>query len=170
MHHPTDTITHTTAFATPVVEHWLEWEIAQWVHREGSIQQPIAQWANALTTELHLATNFRGRIVKLIHNVKWQSFLSPAGKCKVINHTLHPWLVSAASRDHTRMASWFIRFKPYKKCLADYERRCWKTSAQINWWLENNNCGNMDERRKEMFYLTINSTNFIYDYMASDIW
>ena len=25
-------ITHTTAFGTPVVEHWLEREIAQWVH------------------------------------------------------------------------------------------------------------------------------------------
>ena len=32
MHHPTDRITHTTAFFTPVVEHWLEREIPQWVH------------------------------------------------------------------------------------------------------------------------------------------
>ena len=32
MHHPTDRVTHTTAFVTPVVEHWLEREIAQWVH------------------------------------------------------------------------------------------------------------------------------------------
>ena len=32
MHHPTDRITHTMAFVTPVVEHWLEREIAQWVH------------------------------------------------------------------------------------------------------------------------------------------
>ena len=32
MHHPIDRITHTTAFVTPVVEHWLEREIAQWVH------------------------------------------------------------------------------------------------------------------------------------------
>ena len=32
MHHPTDRIAHTTAFVTPVVEHWLEREIAQWVH------------------------------------------------------------------------------------------------------------------------------------------
>ena len=31
MHHPTDSIAHTTAFVTPVVEHWLEREIAQWV-------------------------------------------------------------------------------------------------------------------------------------------
>ena len=33
MHHPTDRITHTTAFVTPVVEYWLEREIAQWVFR-----------------------------------------------------------------------------------------------------------------------------------------
>ena len=38
MHHPTDRIAHTTAFVTPVVEHWLEREIAQWVHpmKDGS--------------------------------------------------------------------------------------------------------------------------------------
>ena len=42
MHHPTDRIAHVTAFVTPVVEHWLEREIAQWVYHEGSIQQPIA--------------------------------------------------------------------------------------------------------------------------------
>ena len=28
MHHPTDRIAHTTAFVTPVVEHWLERDIA----------------------------------------------------------------------------------------------------------------------------------------------
>ena len=28
MHHPTDRIAHTTAYVTPVVEHWLEREIA----------------------------------------------------------------------------------------------------------------------------------------------
>ena len=35
MHHPTDRITHTTAFVTPVVEHWLEREIAQWLRLYG---------------------------------------------------------------------------------------------------------------------------------------
>ena len=37
MHHPTDRIAHTTAFVTPVAEHWLEREIAQWVHEPGII-------------------------------------------------------------------------------------------------------------------------------------
>ena len=32
MHHPTDRIITTTAFVKPVVEHWLEREIALWVH------------------------------------------------------------------------------------------------------------------------------------------
>ena len=31
MYHATERIAHTTAFVTPVVEHWLEREIAQWV-------------------------------------------------------------------------------------------------------------------------------------------
>ena len=52
MHHPTDRMAHTMVFGTPVVENWLEWEIAQWVHHEGSIRRP---WAKALTTEVHLA-------------------------------------------------------------------------------------------------------------------
>ena len=32
MHHSTNRIGHTTAFVTPVVKHWLECEIVQWVH------------------------------------------------------------------------------------------------------------------------------------------
>ena len=34
-------------------------EIAQWVHHVGSIQRPIASWANALTTELHFGSPLR---------------------------------------------------------------------------------------------------------------
>ena len=30
MHHPTDRTVHTVAYFTPVVEHWLEQEIAEW--------------------------------------------------------------------------------------------------------------------------------------------
>ena len=33
-----DRMAHATAFVTLVVEHWLEREIAQWVHHEGSIR------------------------------------------------------------------------------------------------------------------------------------
>ena len=40
MHHSTDRITHTTAFVAPVVEHWLEREIAQWVDSKRGNQLP----------------------------------------------------------------------------------------------------------------------------------
>ena len=46
MHHPTDRIAHTMTFVTPVMEHWLELELAQLVHLEGSTPWPIAPWAN----------------------------------------------------------------------------------------------------------------------------
>ena len=41
MHHPTDRIIHTTAFVTPVVEHWLERELAQWVHALGRMRNNL---------------------------------------------------------------------------------------------------------------------------------
>ena len=41
MDHPTDSIIPTNAIVTPVMEHWLEREIGQWVHHEGLIRQPI---------------------------------------------------------------------------------------------------------------------------------
>ena len=30
VHYPTDRISHTMTFVTPVIEHWLEWEITEW--------------------------------------------------------------------------------------------------------------------------------------------
>ena len=63
MHHPKDRIAHITAFVTPVVEHWMELEIAQWVDHEGSIRRPTAWWANALTMKLHLGPTKEGNIL-----------------------------------------------------------------------------------------------------------
>ena len=37
MHHPTDRIAHTTAFVTPVVESWLEQEIAPWLFKNAQM-------------------------------------------------------------------------------------------------------------------------------------
>ena len=36
MINPIDRIAHIMAFVIPVVEHWLEREIAKWIHHEGS--------------------------------------------------------------------------------------------------------------------------------------
>ena len=56
MHHPIHRITHTV----------VEWEIAQWVYHEGTIWQPIAPWANALTMELHLTPGYRGTVTLVL--------------------------------------------------------------------------------------------------------
>ena len=61
MHHPTDRITHTTAFVTPVMEHWLEHEITQRVHLSGP-PDCVATW---LMTRHHQA-DYNIIIVKLI--------------------------------------------------------------------------------------------------------
>ena len=70
MHHPTDRIAHTTAFVTPVLEHWLEREIAQWVHPMKDRSDDPLHYERMLllrryislplTTELHLAPSYHG--------------------------------------------------------------------------------------------------------------
>ena len=56
IHDPTDRITHTTAFVTAVVEHWLEREIAQWVHHEGSIR-PLTNYFKHERQNTHTHTH-----------------------------------------------------------------------------------------------------------------
>ena len=61
MHHPTDRIAHTTAFVTPRCGALAGTRNSSMgPPHEGSIRWPIAPWANALTTELHLAPYHNG--------------------------------------------------------------------------------------------------------------
>ena len=53
MYHPTDRITHTTVFVRPVVENWMEREIAQWVHHDRSIRRSIKSDAMILSVSLN---------------------------------------------------------------------------------------------------------------------
>ena len=59
MDHPINRVAHTMDNDTPLVEHWLEQEIAQWIHYDGSIQQSIAPCAHDLP-ELYFAPNQNG--------------------------------------------------------------------------------------------------------------
>ena len=51
MHYPTDRITHTTSFVTPVVEHWLEREIA-YTEQERSHKQKM-DWERNFSSDSH---------------------------------------------------------------------------------------------------------------------
>ena len=71
----------------PVVEHWLEREITQWVYHEGSIRRPMQPRANAVTMELHLAPRNRA---------SWRR-----GARRGNNQTLNTFLDALPHRDET---------------------------------------------------------------------
>ena len=64
MHHPTDRIAHSTAFVIPVVEHWLEREIAQWVHprdvRRHKLYTTCARFYMLIYTCENIRSDLRG--------------------------------------------------------------------------------------------------------------
>ena len=66
MHHYTDRIVHTTAFVTPVVEHWLKREIAQWVHHEGLIPSVIYYHRHCLQEDSHPNLNYTSISVRFL--------------------------------------------------------------------------------------------------------
>ena len=71
-----DKIAHTTAFVTPVVEHWLEQEIAQWVH-------PMKDRSNNLLH--HERTLLPWSYISLPVSVKTSDLLSVLLICLVLN-------------------------------------------------------------------------------------
>ena len=61
---------------------------------EGSIRRPIAPWANALTTELHLAPERDARgylpiVVRFLHQVDRDMIVSSAYRLKTSKITIH---------------------------------------------------------------------------------
>ena len=75
MHHPIDRITHTTAFVTPVVEHWLEREIAQWVHpMKDRSDDPSHLCSNSEFKKYILFTS-HSSITKNIYSCLWHLFV-----------------------------------------------------------------------------------------------
>ena len=64
-----DRITHTTAFFTPVMEHWLERETAQWVHHEVTLSNACSDAVthNAPTVQYMLNDRVWQRVVLGTH-------------------------------------------------------------------------------------------------------
>ena len=147
---------------------------------EGSIQQPIAPWANALTTELHLTpySEINQKLTKYFTFFSWFGmmhrtklgfvFLSVAislASCSLYNwptvrnipfRVRDPNIVSTAAAAPIPTISAKIK-KIYISLYNTYMQ-----FEVVNF--------SSNQGRKEMFYLTTHSTHFIYGYMASDIW
>ena len=177
MHHPTDRITHTAAFITPVIEHWLEQEISQWVHHEGLIRRPIAPWVNALTTELQSLkiTTKKHHPTALVFN-----YLFPLHV-----YTIH-WLT--AMRWNSRV---FSTRNYFNKNLTHKCSHVWGgnfPSLSYYWFFPakqkrtpttilavfasmpktRSHNANIKSRKEGNVYLMTHSTHFIYGYMVKD--
>ena len=86
MHHPTDRITHTMAFVTPVVEHWLEGEIAQWVHPMDRSDNPSRHERSSY----HGATSRSVIMVNFYTNIN-NTIKHRRPKCLVNNRMRYNW-------------------------------------------------------------------------------
>ena len=89
MHHPTDRIAHTTAFVTPVVDHWLEREIAQWVHPTKDRSDDPSHHERTLLPQSYISLWVKG--VAVLENITLKPTLkiSPNPKTK-LTLTLKP--------------------------------------------------------------------------------
>ena len=113
-------------------------------NHEGSIRRPIAPRTDARTTELHLAPLLRYLNV----NLMLQTWLNTVLQIIVVSRECH------YSSTHI-VTTTIKRRKVVQRTLEDKGHLCTK-------------CVSGTER--EMFYLTMHSTHFIYGSMASDIW
>ena len=77
---PQTVIAHTTAFVTPVYEHWLEREIAQWVHHEGSFDDPSHHEQTLLPRSYISLPHFRNQ-----HDSLCTLVLVRSGQVRVFN-------------------------------------------------------------------------------------
>ena len=80
MHNPTDKIAHTTVFVTPVVEHWLEQEIAQWVHPMKDRSDDPSHYERTLLPRSYISLPLSGMRIKnterIAHEVVAVGFIS----------------------------------------------------------------------------------------------
>ena len=73
MHHPTDRIAHTTVFVTPVVEHWLERELAQWVHPMKDRSNDPLHHERTLLPRSYISLWMEREIAQWVHPMKDRS-------------------------------------------------------------------------------------------------
>ena len=156
--HRQDSTYHSLCY--PVVEHWLELEITQWDHHEGSIQRSIVPWANALTMELHLAPVWnKARLLLnvIVSDLQFWAVLLLQLTCSTCAGPTWTWVGRPSGCTCYRSAGpgrppYLLSPPPCSQCRL----LPWSPTTIVI--------------RKEMFYLTTHSTLFIYSYMASDIW
>ena len=89
---PTDRVAHTMTFVTPVVEHWLGREIAQWVHPMKDRSDESANETGAYTTGPHfvaiLHSGFDPSITTLPRYIVLNRFSATTAMQLIVDHKL----------------------------------------------------------------------------------
>ena len=86
MHHGTDRIIYTTAFVTPVVEHWLEREIAQWVHPKKDRSDDPSHHERTLLPRSYISLR---RAVMILFKHKLGTIVKTRGMCYPVCGMVH---------------------------------------------------------------------------------
>ena len=93
MHHPIDRIAHTTTFDTPVVEHWLEQQIAQWVHPMKDRSDDPLHYERTLLPQSYIS--LRDLTVTSQHHGAYQLQVSTMG---LTSYKSAPWELTVTSQ------------------------------------------------------------------------
>ena len=170
MHHPTDRITHTTTFVTPVVEHWLERETAQWVHQSHSPAATCRPLDRAVLRAA--ACSVRWCRCPLVASLPPPRCCSP--RCCCCRRCRLPSRTRSACRTSARQTTASFAARDPGSSGAEWSAGVPSPShgtagAGSGLEVDRKLQTVMDRRtegRKEMFYVTTHSTHFIYGYMA----
>ena len=132
MHHPTDRIAHTTAFVKPVVEHWLEGEIAQWVHPMKDRSDDPSHHERTLAPRRYVSLLLWNRFTLLLSWLPVSSGVSGAGFCNVVTKVSSWWLRSAGSRPTSQQEclGWFLIWKSRRRTSSE-SALFW---SHLDWW------------------------------------
>ena len=165
MHHHTDRIAHTTAFVTPVVEHWLDC----WLYHTLLFQ--IHTYSTLCLAVFRFPIRF-GDVVVI-------------GNGMILVLCLPLEIRSPPTLDSTKLKFNFIRHQIYDKKTKQNKQTNKQTNKQdciyfcINVYINTEHMATFQwqnvhlrssGRKEGMVYLMTHSTHFIYGYMVSDIW
>ena len=171
MHHPTYRITHTTAFVTPVVEHWLEREIAQWVHPMKDRSDHPSHHERTLLPRSYISLPTVIEETRCRHSMSYSFrvaarviLYSPSHRQDSTYYGLYYTSRGSPAGRTKNHIEGSIR-RPMSGCSTTKLHPTQVTTAVVPEFKT------VEIRKKEkMFYLTTHTTHFIYGYMAMDIW
>ena len=134
MHHPTDRITHTTAFVTSVVEHWLEREIAQWVHPMKDQSDDPSHHEQTLLPRSYISLPPSQRKDSTYQSLCYTSSVgSPDGIDPMMHLTMSKLSITDWATSCSLDIIWMPDICAYKKHATLWASHCWMGELSISY-------------------------------------